>query len=112
MELACDTVMNDGDKITHEHIYCDQASFLVQVGLTVPEKLPAVGIAQARRLPELSGKRTPWESARRDAATLGSAMGWKTDLLFRASELWSRGTECSDLRRSEPVFQPSRIGSN
>jgi carboxymethylenebutenolidase len=46
----------EGDKIAHEHIYWDQASLLVQVGLLDPNVLPAVGIEQARKLRELSGK--------------------------------------------------------
>lgn len=37
-------------KIAHEHIYWDQASLLVQVGLLDPRKLPAVGKEQAERL--------------------------------------------------------------
>ena len=41
-------------KIAHEHIYWDQASLLVQVGLLNPEKLPVVGVEQAKKLLELS----------------------------------------------------------
>jgi len=37
-------------KIAHEHIYWDQASLLVQVGLLDPRKVPAVGKEQAQRL--------------------------------------------------------------
>ena len=33
----------DGDKMVHEHLYWDQASVLVQVGLLQPERLPVVG---------------------------------------------------------------------
>ena len=33
----------DGDKMAHEHLYWDQASVLVQVGLLQPERLPVVG---------------------------------------------------------------------
>ncbi len=37
-------------KIAHEHIYWDQASLLVQVGLLDPKQLPVVGVEQARKL--------------------------------------------------------------
>lgn len=45
-----------GGKIAHEHIYWDQASLLVQIGLLDPNKLPVTGIEQARRLIQMSKK--------------------------------------------------------
>jgi carboxymethylenebutenolidase len=36
-------------KLAHEHIYWDQASVLVQLGLLDPGKLPVVGIDSARK---------------------------------------------------------------
>ncbi len=36
-------------KLTHEHIYWDQASVLVQVGLLNPASLPVLGIESARK---------------------------------------------------------------
>ena len=36
-------VQFDGDKMVHEHIYWDQASVLVQIGLLLPARLPVVG---------------------------------------------------------------------
>ena len=36
-------VQFDGDKMVHEHLYWDQASVLVQVGLLQPERLPVIG---------------------------------------------------------------------
>jgi carboxymethylenebutenolidase len=39
-----------GNKLYHEHIYWDQASVLVQVGLLDPERLPAAGVETARKL--------------------------------------------------------------
>jgi carboxymethylenebutenolidase len=39
-----------GDKLCHEHIYWDQASVLVQVGLLDPKLLPVVGVEAARKL--------------------------------------------------------------
>jgi carboxymethylenebutenolidase len=39
-----------GDKIYNEHIYWDQASVLVQVGLLDPASLPVAGIATAKKL--------------------------------------------------------------
>jgi carboxymethylenebutenolidase len=37
-------------KLTHEHIYWDQASVLVQVGLLEPAGLPVAGVEQAEKL--------------------------------------------------------------
>ena len=39
-----------GDKIAHEHLYWDQASVLVQIGLLDERRLPVVGARVARRL--------------------------------------------------------------
>lgn len=36
-------------KIAYEHIYWDQASLLVQIGLLDPEHLPVLGVEQARK---------------------------------------------------------------
>ena len=43
-------VQFQGDKLVHEHIYWDQASVLVQVGLLDPAKLPVVGAAAAHKV--------------------------------------------------------------
>jgi carboxymethylenebutenolidase len=39
-----------GDKIVHEHIYWDQASVLVQIGLIDPAGLPVMGVESARKV--------------------------------------------------------------
>jgi carboxymethylenebutenolidase len=39
-----------GDKVAHEHIYWDQASVLVQVGLLDPKGLPTAGVETARKV--------------------------------------------------------------
>ncbi|WP_429438057.1 dienelactone hydrolase family protein [Paraburkholderia youngii] len=39
-----------GDKLYHEHIYWDQASVLVQIGLLEPEGLPVAGAETAHKL--------------------------------------------------------------
>jgi carboxymethylenebutenolidase len=39
-----------GDKLYHEHIYWDQASLLVQVGLLDPAGLPIAGVITAQKL--------------------------------------------------------------
>ena len=46
----------ENSKISHEHIYWDQASVLAQVGLLDQEKMPTAvkGIEQAKQLAELS----------------------------------------------------------
>ena len=41
--------VRDG-KLAHEHIYWDQASVLVQIGLLDPARLPIVGIESARKV--------------------------------------------------------------
>jgi carboxymethylenebutenolidase len=41
-------VQFDGDKMAHEHLYWDQASVLVQLGLLPPGDLPVVGAEGAR----------------------------------------------------------------
>src|ERR1700704_2706362 len=37
-------------KLAHAHIYWDQASLLVQIGLLDPEKLPVAGVESARKV--------------------------------------------------------------
>jgi carboxymethylenebutenolidase len=56
VELAHVVVMkfDDNNKISHEHIYWDQASLLVQIGLLDSSSLPVYGIEQTRKLLELS----------------------------------------------------------
>lgn len=44
------------NRISHEHIYWDQASVLVQIGLLKPGKIPITGVEQTRKLVELSKK--------------------------------------------------------
>jgi carboxymethylenebutenolidase len=44
------------NKISHEHIYWDQASVLVQIGLLKSEKMLITGIEQTKKLVELSKK--------------------------------------------------------
>lgn len=39
-----------GDKLCHEHIYWDQASVLVQIGVLDPRGLPVAGVQTARKL--------------------------------------------------------------
>jgi carboxymethylenebutenolidase len=43
----CVVVKFEGDKLAHEHIYWDQASLLVQVGLLDRSDLPVTGAEQA-----------------------------------------------------------------
>jgi carboxymethylenebutenolidase len=51
VELAHVVVMKfENGKVAHEHIWWDQASLLVQVGLLDPTNLPVAGIEQARAL--------------------------------------------------------------
>jgi carboxymethylenebutenolidase len=45
----------EGDKVSYEHIYWDQASVLVQIGQLDPAGLPVPGAEQAERLLGLTG---------------------------------------------------------
>jgi carboxymethylenebutenolidase len=55
VELPHVVVMKfQGNKILHEHIYWDQASLLVQIGLIDSKSLPVTGIEQAKELLQLS----------------------------------------------------------
>ena len=55
VELPHVVVMKfQGNKILHEHIYWDQASLLVQIGLIDSKSLPVTGIEQSRELLKLS----------------------------------------------------------
>ena len=40
----------ENGKLAHEHIYWDQASVLVQIGLLDPAKLPVAGVETARKV--------------------------------------------------------------
>jgi carboxymethylenebutenolidase len=42
------------NKISHEHIYWDQASVLIQIGLLKSEKIPITGIEQTKKLVDLT----------------------------------------------------------
>jgi len=51
VEVAvCSVVKMEGEKVAHEHIYWDQASVLVQLGLLDAERLPVVGAEGARKI--------------------------------------------------------------
>jgi len=57
VELPHVVVMKfENGKVAHEHVWWDQASLLVQVGLLDPANLPVVGVEQARRLLLAAGK--------------------------------------------------------
>lgn len=43
-----------GGKVAHEHIYWDQASVLVQIGLLDPAVLPVAGVETARKVTDVS----------------------------------------------------------
>jgi len=51
VEVALVVVVRFRDgKLAHEHIYWDQASVLVQLGLLDPENLPVAGVESARKV--------------------------------------------------------------
>jgi carboxymethylenebutenolidase len=51
VEMAVAVVVGFKDgKITHEHIYWDQAGVLVQIGLLDPKGLPVTGAESARKV--------------------------------------------------------------
>jgi carboxymethylenebutenolidase len=49
----------ENGKVAHEHLWWDQASLLVQVGLLDPAKLPVAGVEQARKLLRLAQGASP-----------------------------------------------------
>ena len=51
VEMAVAVIVGfQGDKISHEHIYWDQAAVLVQIGLLNPAGLPVTGAESARKV--------------------------------------------------------------
>jgi carboxymethylenebutenolidase len=51
VEMAVAVIVGfKGEKISHEHIYWDQAGVLVQVGLLNPAGLPVCGVESARKV--------------------------------------------------------------
>ena len=51
VEIAMVAIVQfDGEKVAHEHIYWDQASVLVQVGLLDPHGLPVAGAETAHKV--------------------------------------------------------------
>jgi carboxymethylenebutenolidase len=57
VEIAHVVVMKfENGKVAREHIYWDQASVLVQVGLLDPANLPVAGVEQARNLVAVSNE--------------------------------------------------------
>lgn len=55
VEIAFAVIVKfEGDKIAHEHIYWDQASVLVQLGLLNPKGLPVSGAESAQKILALS----------------------------------------------------------
>lgn len=51
VEVAVVTIVHFRDgKVAHEHIYWDQASVLVQLGLLDPGSLPVAGVESARKV--------------------------------------------------------------
>lgn len=52
--VVCVVVGFKDGKVSHEHIYWDQASVLVQIGLLDPAGLPVGGVEVARRVKEPS----------------------------------------------------------
>jgi len=51
VEMAVAVIVGfQGDRISHEHIYWDQAGVLVQIGLLDPAGLPVTGADSARKV--------------------------------------------------------------
>jgi carboxymethylenebutenolidase len=59
----------EGDKLAHEHIYWDQASVLVQIGLLDPNGLPVAGVETAQKVLDKSlpsnGLMGRWQTSER-----------------------------------------------
>jgi carboxymethylenebutenolidase len=55
VEVAMIAVVRfEGDKLVHEHIYWDQATVLVQIGVLDPQGLPISGVDTARKVTDKS----------------------------------------------------------
>src|SRR5215472_10629735 len=68
VELPHVVVMKfENGKVAHEHVWWDQASLLVQVGLLDSATLPVVGVEQARRLLRVTEKN--WDQAQISCVT-------------------------------------------
>jgi carboxymethylenebutenolidase len=66
VELPHVVVMKfENGKVAHEHIYWDQASLLVQVGLLDPANLPVAGVEQARNLVAVAQRHRDHEAVNR-----------------------------------------------
>src|SRR6516164_5788391 len=64
VELPHVVVMRiENGKVVHEHVWWDQASLLVQVGLLDPANLPVVGVEQARELRRVAQTREDQSTA-------------------------------------------------
>ena len=64
VELPHVVVMRiENGKVVHEHVWWDQASLLVQVGLLDPANLPVVGVEQARELRRVAKTREDQSTA-------------------------------------------------
>jgi carboxymethylenebutenolidase len=69
VEIALVAIVRFRDgKVAHEHIYWDQASVLVQIGLLDPALLPVAGVETARKvldktLPSNAMMRAAWDTS-------------------------------------------------
>jgi carboxymethylenebutenolidase len=57
VQQVLDPLLPHSRKVAHEHVWWDQASLLVQVGLLDPTNLPVVGIEQAKQLLRIAQSR-------------------------------------------------------
>ncbi len=84
VEIAMLVVVQfDGDKLAHEHLYWDQASVLVQLGLLQPAGLPVVGAEGARSLLDRSMRLN--ELIHRAKATAPNTAGARQRRVARSS---------------------------
>ena len=63
VEVPLVAIVVSGATVAHEHIYWDQASVLVQLGLLDSARLPVAGIETARKLWTTRSLRTRWRQA-------------------------------------------------
>jgi carboxymethylenebutenolidase len=89
-------VQFEGDKLAHEHLYWDQASVLVQLGLLQPSGLPVVGAEGARAVLDRSiplnqlihyAKAEARKTLRRRSVKGRSAMHAREDSVLGSSEI-------------------------
>ena len=115
----------EGDKLAHEHIYWDQASVLVQVGLLDARGLPVAGAETAHKVVDKSlpsnrlmnagneseGKRVYLSYALGERSLIAWRGAWPPQVLGRVLSHHQQGQRKRKQIRSSHSALSTRIGS-